>query len=567
MSGENSRIFVPMQWRRLWTRIAVACLLVLIEGMALIATAQVDNFAIPKFKRRQAGEYDTLGQEKSTQLANESVGLLEREIDPTLYLLGPGDILSISIPSSDPLLLKVPVSPEGSVSIPRVGVISLKGLTLAAARTTLQESISRTYRTTPAQIELMKIRQFKVYVLGAVRVPSVVAATPADRVFDVIRMAGGVLDTAAVRGITLRREGVDTPIIVDLRRYLTYGDKTHNPTVQGGDRIIVPLRTAKNTISIYGEVYNEGSFDFLQGDSLSTLVRFAGGFLPSALLDSVKLVRLTERGGGELEEFTVNLHGWQEALQQRQPLPKDIELRSGDRLYVRAIPKFNERHEVILAGEVVFPGRYAIEPNVTRLTDVIAQAGGFTEKASIGDAVIIRQSEMELKDAEYERLSKLPPSEMSTRELQYYRTKSREVKGVISVNFEDLFVKKNLQNNPLLRDRDSIVVPLRNYYVNVTGSVRNPGRIVYQPQLKYMDYIELAGGFGFRADREATFVVKTKGDQFPADDENYTLEPGDNILVLDEPETRFIDVFTQVLTITAQIVTIVGVVLTITRLQ
>jgi protein involved in polysaccharide export with SLBB domain len=242
-------------------------------------------------------------------------------------------------------------------------------------------------------------------------------------------------------------------------------------------------------------------------------------------------------------------------------------LRTGDRVYVREIPRWRERHEVKIRGEVKYPGEYAIEPNATRLTEVIARAGGFSEKASLEDAVIIRTKEMNLEDKEYKRLEKLPPSEMSVTELQYFRTKAREVRGVISVNFTDLFNKGALQNNPVLQDGDSIYVPERNNYVNVSGSVRNPGRIVFKPGLTYEQYIDLAGGYGFRADRDATFVVKVKGDQFPADSENYTLEPGDNILVLDEPETLAIDIFTKALTIATQLVTIMGVVLTIVRLQ
>jgi protein involved in polysaccharide export with SLBB domain len=114
---------------------------------------------------------------------------------------------------------------------------------------------------------------------------------------------------------------------------------------------------------------------------------------------------------------------------------------------------------------------------------------------------------------------------------------------------------------------DSIHVPERNLYVNVTGSVRNPGRIVFKNGLNYNDYINLAGGYGFRADRDATLVIKVKGDVFPADNDRYQLEPGDNIVVLDVPETKFIDVFTQALTIAAQIVTVVGVVITLVRLR
>lgn len=528
--------------------------------------AQFSTFSTPRFVPNKPGAYDTLGRKHVAELATQSGGLVEREVDPTTYILGAGDMLTIGIWTSEPLMFDVPVSPEGKVVIPRVGMVSVKDLTLEEGVSAITSKIKSVFRTSAVDVTLKRLRQFKVYVLGAVRSPAVVPATPADRVFDVIQKSGGVLDTGSVRAISIVRDDEPESIPVDLERYLSYGDNTHNPVLQGGDRIIVPLRNARSEVAISGEVFREGKFEWRQGDSLSTIVKFAGGFLPSASLDSVVLVRVSETTG-EITEIILNLSSWKAELFSETQLAGDLPLQLGDRIYIRAVPKWLEKHGVAVAGEVIYPGKYAIAPEQTRVTDIIQRAGGFADMASIEDAVILRTSELQLEDKEFERLKRLPPSEMSKNELQYYKTKSREVKGIMSVDFRKLFLEGSLDNNPLLRDGDSIFVPQRNLYVNVTGSVRSPGRIVYKPGLNYLDYINLAGGYGFRADRNATFVVKVKGDQFPAMSENYKLEPGDNILVLDEPETRFIDVFTQVLTITAQIFTIVGIAITLTRLQ
>lgn len=534
---------------------------------SIAAQAQLKNFTQPRYKPKKAGDFDTVARMKSVQFAEESAGLLEREIDAASYVVGPGDVLTFSVWATDAIHTDIAVTPEGRVILPGAGVVDVRGMTLARARETLVAEAMKTYRSKSIDVSLKRLREFKVTIMGAVRSPAIIAATGADRVFDVIQRAGGVLDTGSVRGIYLLRDGVDEPVIVDLQRYLSFGDRSSNPLVEGGDRLVVPLRNDKTTIGIRGEVPQAAEFDYLPSDSLSTLVRFGGGFLPSANLDSVQVVRVSEQGGRLEEVITVDLSSWRTKLFSGQALEGDMPLRTGDRVYVREIPRWRERHEVKIRGEVKYPGEYAIEPNATRLTEVIARAGGFSEKASLEDAVIIRTKEMNLEDKEYKRLEKLPPSEMSVTELQYFRTKAREVRGVISVNFTDLFNKGSMQNNPVLQDGDSIYVPERNNYVNVSGSVRNPGRIVFKPGLTYEQYIDLAGGYGFRADRDATFVVKVKGDQFPADSENYTLEPGDNILVLDEPETLAIDIFTKALTIATQLVTIMGVVLTIVRLQ
>ena len=530
------------------------------------AISQPKSFTQPKFIPRGPNDYDTAGAKKSMELAEQASGLLANEIDPNTYIVGPNDILTVSVWTSESIHVDVIVSPEGRVVFPRAGVIDVKGLTLAQVQDTVALRAQHIYRNAKTNVSLKRLREFKVFVLGAVAVPSVVPATAADRVFDVLERAGGILDTGSIRGIQLFREGRSTPIIVDLERYMAYGDERGNPTVLGGDRLIVPLRNTKNVIVISGDVVQQSEYQHLEGDSLSTIVKMSGGFLPSARLDSVTVVRISEDGARLITEV-YDLSSWDGQLFTGQQLVNDIPLRSGDRVYVRSIPKWNERQQVVIKGEVVYPGRYPLVPNQTRLTDVIGASGGFTDKASLDDAVVFRTSEMKEIDKEYERLSKLPPSEMSTNELQYYRTKSREVKGILSVSFVDIFSKGQLENNPVLKDGDSIYVPEKNLYINITGSVRTPGRIVYMPGRSYLDYIALAGGYGFRADKSATLIIKVKGDQFPAASENYALEPGDNILVLDEPETKFIDVFTEALTITAQLVTIVGVVLTIVRLQ
>ena len=154
---------------------------------------------------------------------------------------------------------------------------------------------------------------------------------------------------------------------------------------------------------------------------------------------------------------------------------------------------------------------------------------------------------------------------MNEEELRYYRARARENRGLMSVDFKNLYTKK--ENDIVLRENDSIYVPPIKNYINVLGRVNSPGNIVYQPGMGYEGYIALAGGYGYRADEDETLVIKPKGEQFLAENRNYSIEPGDNILVPEESDTKFIDVFTESLTIAAQIVTIVGVVITLVRLQ
>jgi len=545
-------------------RTILVCLLSIHAGET--ALSQLGNFSRKRFVPIKQGEFDSVGRDESAAVARAASNALEREIDPSEYTLGPGDVLTVSIWTTESNHIRVPVTPEGKIIVPRAGVINVKGISLEEAAVRLEQMVRSVFRASRVDITLSELRSFRVYVLGAIRQPTVMTANGTDRVFDLLQRAGGILDTGTVRGIQIIRDGDSRPIVVDLQRYLSMGDRSMNPLVKGGDRVIVPTRNERNVIEIRGEVPQQGTYVFLEGDSLSTLVRFAGGFLPSAKLDSVLFVRVAETGG-TVEQTYLDLTTWRDRLDGTEVLVGDVLLRAGDRLFVRTIPKWRERHEIVVMGEVPYPGKYPLQPGVTRLTEVIERAGGFTPRASLEDATIIRTSEINVEDKEFRRLEKMQVAEMSESELQYFKTKSREIRGVMSVNFHNLFVKGDDGNNPVLRDGDSIYIPERSMYVNVTGSVRNPGRIVYRPGLSYQSYVDLAGGYGFRADKKATLVVKVKGDAFPAQSENYSLEPGDNIVVLDEPEGKFIEVFTKSLTILTQLVTVLGVVYTIVRLQ
>jgi hypothetical protein len=69
--------------------------------------------------------------------------------------------------------------------------------------------------------------------------------------------------------------------------------------------------------------------------------------------------------------------------------------------------------------------------------------------------------------------------------------------------------------------------------------------------------VQLAGGFGYKANEGSTLVTKPKGERYLAEDGNYMIEPGDQILVPPKEEISF----KEVLTTTAQIITILGVII------
>ncbi len=508
---------------------------------------------------------DTLAIQNAQIWTKETSGLLEREIDPNKYVLGPGDVFSISIISSEVLQFDSEVSPEGNLLIKAIGIINLKEKTLADAKKLILNKIKSSLNIADAEITLKKLKQFKVTVSGSIPKPLTVSATSADRVSEVIERAGGLQFESSERNIQIVRKGQTQKIRADLLKYFMLGVEEANPFVMGGDLIIVLPASMKESIEIQGEVFSPGEFEYVEGDSLSTLIRFGQGFLGSALLDSIELARFSETGDNIILK-TLDLGKWKNKLISNEKLDGDFPLKAGDRVYVRKSMNWQNTDYIIIEGEVKYPGKYAIVENQTKLRDIITKAGGFTENASVDRVEFIRQKDALEKDAQIERLNRMAVTDMSQSELRYYRAKVNEKRGAMSIDFKEVINNPNSENNIPLIHQDSIIVPLIKDYVNVQGRVNNPGNIKYRPGLTYLDYVQLAGGFAFRADENETFVTKPQGGQYLAKDiERYVLEPGDVILVPTETEYTFMEIFTTSLTIVSQLVTIVGVVFAVTN--
>jgi len=503
---------------------------------------------------------DTLALQNAMEVSKQTQSLLEKEIDPNLYKVGPGDKFEFSIFTTQPEVYPIKVSPESKLMIPTVGLINVKDLNLTEVYKIAEEKIKKAYKTTEYGFMLSQPRQFKVIVSGSVAKSMSIPASPTDRASEVIERAGGLRFDASLRNISLIRG--DSVIPIDLLKFFLAGIKEANPFLEGGDQIIIPPSSERQKISIFGEVGYPGEFEFIPGDSLSTLIRFAQGFLASAQLDSVEISRFKEDEKA-LEIFFVDLSDWSNILNTREDLPGDFPLQIGDRVLVRIIPNWNKENYVVISGEVKYPGKYAIIENKDKIYDLLLRCGGFTEDASVADIEFIRQQETEKKDFEMERLYRTPFSEMSEFEQRYFQSRVREKRGAMAVDWNNAIQQPSSDQNISLFNKDSIIVPTKKNYINVQGRVNNPGYVVFVEGWTYLDYINQAGGFGYRADDRETFIAKSRGEIFLAKDMNYVIEPGDVILVPPEKEISFSEVFKDVITTIAQLTTILGVLFTI----
>ena len=504
--------------------------------------------------------YDTTALKEAQERTLESAGLMDGPIDPATYILGPNDFLSITIWTRETLQFETIVTPDAKVLIPTVGPVNVRGVTLSDAADRIKEAVAKQYRV-DADVALLKMREFKVNVIGAVQQPGSIVATPATRVSEAIDLVGGALQRADRRHIILYRKSVNGPrqeIPVDLLYYYSEGDLNANPSLLDGDVIRVNIVDPVKIVQVSGKVNAPGDYTWHDGDSISSMIRAAFGFTVDADTDSIEVVSINDRGD-------IVSRTYHSAL-PNGGVSNDRTLDIGDRIYVRPKPQFRKLSEVVVEGEVLKPGFYPIVPGETQLRTLIEATGGFSPDASILDARLIRRQVINQDDEYFAYVNAIESERRTPEEAEYFRTKLLEsrTQGAMTIEFRDILNGDDGQNLPLIDD-DSLYVPKRVNYVRISGKVKNPGNLIYSPEFTYLDYIALAGGYGWRADVNETQVIKGRtGDRLPADDEDeYRIEPGDAIFVPEEKPGNFWEGLTTTITIIAQVATIIAVVVSV----
>jgi protein involved in polysaccharide export with SLBB domain len=247
------------------------------------------------------------------------------------------------------------------------------------------------------------------------------------------------------------------------------------------------------------------------------------------------------------------------------PRYPDFDLQPDDVLLVRSLPENARRRLAEIRGEVSYPGTYPVQEGQTRLTDLIAWAGGLTADASLIEAKVIRQADVGLADREFERLKSVPISDMSKSEYAYFKVKSREVLGAMVVDFRSAISEKASDDNLFLHRGDLVIIPKSRDFVSVLGLVRNPGNVPFEQNLTARDYVERSGGYATDADRGKSRVIKAGGGGWEDLDEAGILGPGDSVFIPQEPDFEFWPLLRDFLIVTTQILTIYLVVDDVTR--
>ena len=500
--------------------------------------------------------------------------VMDGPVDPKEYIVGPGDIFAVSIWTAVPLNFQIPVTPEGSVIIPTVNEIQVSGLTLETAKKNVIAEIKKKYLSGQASFTLSQPRSFTVTIRGMVLNEQTIVVQATDRVEAAINvandiqkyksksllseqqltssgMAEKILSSSSKRHIRIIRKN-GTSVNADIEKYIATRNHIFNPLLQDGDVIIVPPNNiGKNFIGVYGAVAKSGNYEFVEGDSLLTLIEIAGGITKNADANNVTISRLDE--SSNYTEQSVNI------LKIIEKQNSDIALRQGDRVIVAQSNTTDRGGVVNIEGEVVSPGSYSIIQDSTKLSEIIQKSGGYTKFALLNGAVVFRNRVRAVeRETNYLQMRK----GYTTNEDTAYFTNEialRNNQEIISVDFVALVEKNDLSKDVALRDGDRIIIPSKTNSVYVFGEVKSPGFISYNKGENADFYIASAGGQTDLAESGDIKIIKAGSKQWLSVGET-TVEEGDYVWVPKEPYrpiSYYLTIYSQVFGIVGTMVSLV----------
>lgn len=293
---------------------------------------------------------------------------------PADYVIGSGDNLNISLYGKEYQEHSVEVNNDGKISLPNLEPITVAGLTLSELKEYMTQVIAAKLFGMKVVVSVGELRSIQVYVLGDVKKPGAYQLSSLSSMANALFISGGPNEVGSLRDIKLRRAGKDLALF-DLYKFMLQGDVSGDQRLQHGDVIYVaPIR---KQVTVVGEVRRPAIYEIKEGESLQTVLNYAGGLTSKGYPKSVEITSYNNK-------FLRSVHNID--LLDRQAVNKSI--KNGDVIRVHASDdRIDEA--VNIAGYVSRPGAYNWEQG-TKLNDIITDQSDLLLGADLEFGIIVR---------------------------------------------------------------------------------------------------------------------------------------------------------------------------------
>ncbi|MCE6990948.1 SLBB domain-containing protein [Dyadobacter sp. CY323] len=423
---------------------------------------------------------------------------------PRNYILGPEDEIIVDIYGNAVDNFRMRVSPEGTVKMLNLAPVYVNGLTIEQANERIVNRLRQAYSSlnrpgsgTYSSITLGNVRSIRVMVTGEAAQPGSYTVSSLATAFNVLSISGGPSRNGSYRNIEIIR---NNKIIkkIDLYRFLVDADLRDNISMQ--DQDIILIRPFESHIELSGEIKRPGIFEAVQGETITNLIRYAGGFTPEAYTKTFTYQRNTG---------TNYIIGSLDSAQITSFVP-----RNGDIFTVKRILEVVS-NQIEVRGAVTVPGNYALEERCNTVLKLIQMAQGLSPRAFLNRATLERSS-----------------GDTQT--------------GIIAFDLRKL-VNGEIADIPLLAGDILTIKALDDLkeftFLTISGSIINPGNYFYYKDITIADLIFQAGGYtegGIPYRIEVSRRVKNDTTGLPASQNVriFTMDVADN-LVLNPEDQKF----------------------------
>ncbi len=386
------------------------------------------------------------------------------------YVIGPGDEIRITVWGKVEGKWSVVVDRDGSIALPKVGILGVTGVTFKELKELLYKEFSQYYASFDMNVSMGTLRTIKVYVVGNAKKPGAYTISSVSTLVNALFDVGGPSKTGGMRDIQVKRGG-KTIVHFDLYDLLLKGDKTKDIRLMPEDVIFIP--PIGPVAGIAGYVKRAAIYELAGATRIVDLIDMAEGVTATGYLQRIQLERVYENE----VKIVVDKN-----LKELNAI-ENLVLKDGDIIKVFPI-SHTVVNAVTLEGNVLRPGTYQWFEGM-RVSDIIKNSEkGLLVETHFDHALIERY---------------IPPD--------YHRE-------VISFNLGKVVFDKDIHEDRLLQPRDVLTIYSMWDFrekpkVRISGAVNKPGEFELRRAMTVSDLINLAGGskrYAFLDEAELTRV-------------------------------------------------------------
>lgn len=304
-------------------------LLFLLPVLALVITAcnntPFGGIAVPGMTSvipKDEGDTDAIQEElKALHVVNSSP-----------YEIHPGDTFKMSVYNQPDLTTNILIAPDGTASLPLIGILKLAGMNLEDATKLTEKKLSIYLKSPIVTLSPITVSGYYFTIAGrVVRPGNYTVSIGQTRLLDAIALSGGfqtgafhndTVELADLDNAYIKRDGKKLP--VDFKKLVYEGDDLHNIPILNGDYIFVPS-TMNGYIIFLGEVEDNTYVGFTEGMTLLQGLSYVKGLKTDTYSEFVRVIR------GSTDNtvvYTVNIDN---ILNGKM---KDFKLQANDIIYV-----------------------------------------------------------------------------------------------------------------------------------------------------------------------------------------------------------------------------------------